>query len=248
MSRSKYKLSIVTPNYNSGTKLRQTCAAVAAQDIDYEHLIVDSCSKDGSLEIARELAAGDPRIKVSSEKDKGIFDGYNKGIAQSTGEYLYFLGAGDIVRPHALEEMSKYLDGNLRLFLYGDCMLDGKPYDGEFTKKRLITSNICHQGIIYGKDVFKICGVFDQDYFVIADQEHNMRCFGSWKIKKKYVPVIVADYEGGGNSAIHMDTLFEKNRDILVRRHFGLRMVLRLKLEWKWKRLMQLISPAARSS
>ena len=64
---------------------------------------------------------------------------------------VYFLGAGDIVRPHSLEEMSRYFNGNHRLFLYGDCIMDGKPYDGKFTQRKLIIRNICHQGIIYGK-------------------------------------------------------------------------------------------------
>lgn len=238
MPDAKYKISIVTPNFNSGMRLKETCASVAAQKVDYEHLIMDSVSTDGSLELARELAAADARIKLFSEKDKGIFDGFNKGVAKATGDYIYFLGAGDVLLPGCLTEVSRYFSGNKREYLYGDCMMNGRRYDGKFTKRMLVERNICHQGVFYGREVFDVCGSFDQSYFVVADHVHNMICFGSRKIKKKYIPVVVAVYEGGGNSEQRKDS-FIQDRLMLVRKHMGEWMMMRLRCEHYWKLIVE---------
>ncbi|MBD5334082.1 MAG: glycosyltransferase, partial [Bacteroides sp.] len=76
------KISIITATYNSGATLRDTMESVLAQDYDdFEHIIVDGCSKDNTLEIVREL---EPlyggRLRWISEPDRGIYDAMNKGI------------------------------------------------------------------------------------------------------------------------------------------------------------------------
>ena len=120
------KLSIITINYNNAEGLRKTLASVASQTFrDFEHIIVDGGSTDGSVEIIREYADSEA-IRLSgykairqensnadnlaslphhlitsspitwiSEKDRGIYDAQNKGIRLAHGEYCYFLNAGD---------------------------------------------------------------------------------------------------------------------------------------------------------
>ena len=119
-------LSIVTINYNNAEGLRKTLASVASQTFcDFEHIIVDGGSTDGSVEIIREYAdneairlkgyetirqensktdnlASSPHHLITSspitwisEKDRGIYDAQNKGIRLAHGEYCYFLNAGD---------------------------------------------------------------------------------------------------------------------------------------------------------
>ena len=120
------KLSIVTINYNNAEGLRKTLASVASQTFhDFEHIIVDGGSTDGSVEIIRQYAdneaiklegykalrqensnadnlASSPHHLITSspiiwisEPDKGIYDAQNKGIRLAHGEYCYFLNAGD---------------------------------------------------------------------------------------------------------------------------------------------------------
>ena len=112
------KLSIITINYNNAEGLRKTLASVASQTFrDFEHIIVDGGSTDGSVDIIREYESslasrlsGVPEkvrdfvgcssplasnLKWISEKDKGIYDAQNKGISLAQGEYCYFLNAGD---------------------------------------------------------------------------------------------------------------------------------------------------------
>lgn len=112
------KLSIITINYNNAEGLRKTLASVAAQTFrDFEHIIVDGGSTDGSVEIIRQYAdneairpensktdnlASSPNHLITSspitwisEKDRGVYDAQNKGIRLAHGEYCYFLNAGD---------------------------------------------------------------------------------------------------------------------------------------------------------
>ena len=112
------KLSIITITYNNAEGLRKTLASVASQTFrDFEHIIVDGGSTDGSVEIIRQYAdneairpenskadnlASSPNHLITSspitwisEKDKGVYDAQNKGIRLAHGEYCYFLNAGD---------------------------------------------------------------------------------------------------------------------------------------------------------
>ena len=125
MNHYNMKLSIITITYNNAKGLRKTLDSVAAQTYrNFEHIIVDGGSTDGSVEIIREYAdneairlegykatrqekngkaddtlpnrpiASSPIIWIS-EKDRGVYDAQNKGIRLAHGEYCYFLNAGD---------------------------------------------------------------------------------------------------------------------------------------------------------
>lgn len=85
-------ISIITPTFNAGGTLAETLRSVERQmDERTEHLLVDACSSDSTLEIARRSSW----LKVSSEPDRGIYDGMNKGGTLASGEWLLFLQADD---------------------------------------------------------------------------------------------------------------------------------------------------------
>ena len=98
------KLSIITINYNDATGLKKTLDSVAKQtSCNFEHIIIDGASTDGSVEIIREyestlassLSPLASNLKWLSELDKGIYNAMNKGIKMATGDYLLFLNSGD---------------------------------------------------------------------------------------------------------------------------------------------------------
>ena len=78
-------LSIITINYNNAEGLRNTVDSVIHQSFqDFEYLVIDGGSSDGSLEIIKKTN----RINIKvSEKDDGIYDAMNKGILKSKGDY-----------------------------------------------------------------------------------------------------------------------------------------------------------------
>lgn len=88
------KYSIITINYNNREGLQKTINSVIGQTFkDYEFIIIDGGSTDGSLEI---LKQHDASITFwSSEPDKGVYHAMNKGIVKAHGEYLNFMNSGD---------------------------------------------------------------------------------------------------------------------------------------------------------
>lgn len=88
------KFTIITINYNNKVGLQKTIKSVFDQSFgDYEYIIIDGGSTDGSEEVIEQCAT---RLSYwVSESDKGIYHAMNKGIAQAHGEYLVFMNSGD---------------------------------------------------------------------------------------------------------------------------------------------------------
>jgi glycosyltransferase involved in cell wall biosynthesis len=91
------KLSIITVNLNNKAGLIDTAQSVVAQTwTDYEWIIIDGGSTDGSVEVIKEYADKTEKlIYWCSEPDGGIYQGMNKGIGKASGEYCWFLNSGD---------------------------------------------------------------------------------------------------------------------------------------------------------
>ena len=88
------KLSIITINRNNSAGLHKTIESVVSQTFtDYEYIIIDGASTDGSVDIIKQYA--NKITSWVSEPDKGIYNAMNKGILKATGEYLLFLNSGD---------------------------------------------------------------------------------------------------------------------------------------------------------
>ncbi|MBX7444918.1 MULTISPECIES: glycosyltransferase [unclassified Arthrobacter] len=99
------RISIVTISYNQVAFLPYCLESIRSQGFqDYEHIIVDPGSTDGSREIARSRA--DPKIKLIFEADSGPADGLNKGLAAATGDIFIYLNADDELPPRALQRLS----------------------------------------------------------------------------------------------------------------------------------------------
>lgn len=104
------KFSIITVNYNHCDGLRKTIQSVVNQTFtDYEYIIIDGGSEDGSVEVIKEYSE-----KITywvSERDKGIYNGMNKGIAQAKGTYINFMNSGDVFyRNDTLEIVNRLMD------------------------------------------------------------------------------------------------------------------------------------------
>jgi glycosyltransferase involved in cell wall biosynthesis len=86
--------SIIVPTYNSEATLKGCLESVLCQKFtDIEILIIDGMSNDKTLSIAKNYK--NPIIRIYTETDEGIYDAMNKGIKQSQGKWLYFLGSDD---------------------------------------------------------------------------------------------------------------------------------------------------------
>lgn len=87
-------ISIITITYNAAQTLERTILSIERQDYDaIEYIIIDGASSDGTLQIIQRHSA---RINhMVSERDSGLYDAMNKGLAAATGDYVWFINAGD---------------------------------------------------------------------------------------------------------------------------------------------------------
>lgn len=99
------KLSIIVPVYNAERWLRRCVESLLNQDIDkgeYEILLVDDGSTDGSLALAHQLAAEAGNISVFTQPNAGPGAARNRGIDNAKGDYLMFVDADDYIKPNSL--------------------------------------------------------------------------------------------------------------------------------------------------
>ena len=107
-------ISIVTPAYNCEKTIKQTYESVCGQSFsDWEWLIVDDCSLDGSFALIKELARQDKRISVyQTPKNSGTAVARNIGLKHLSGRYVTFLDSDDLLDPDYLERQLEFIQKN----------------------------------------------------------------------------------------------------------------------------------------
>jgi glycosyltransferase involved in cell wall biosynthesis len=109
-----YLVSVITASYNSESFILRTIRSVQAQTMqDWEMLITDDCSKDTTVDILKEQAALDPRIKYFVlEKNSGAGVARNTSIEHASGRYIAFLDGDDMWSPLKLEKQISFMKTN----------------------------------------------------------------------------------------------------------------------------------------
>jgi glycosyltransferase involved in cell wall biosynthesis len=173
---------------------------------DFEILIMDSVSRDNTLDIARTYAERDERIRIHSSPDKGVYDAMNKGIEQAKGEWVFFLGSDD--RLHDKQVLETFF-ASPRLsewdIVYGNVVSPSFKgvYDGPFSLEKLLRRNIPHQAIFYKKNLFPLVGGFTIHFKAYADWDLNIRCFNDPRLRIRHIDLVVADFGADGISSRH---------------------------------------------
>ena len=104
-------VSIVMPCYNNGQTLARTVQSIQAQtEKNWELIAVDDGSKDDTLRVLEQLAAGEPRMRVIHQENGGVSSARNCGMDAATGEWISFVDADDHLLPHALEHLLSMTD------------------------------------------------------------------------------------------------------------------------------------------
>lgn len=106
-------VSIIIPCYNQGEYLPQTLDCILNQTLsDWECIIVDDGSTDNSADIARQYQKSDSRFKVITQPNSGSATARNVGLSLSTGEYVQFLDADDLLDSNKLRLQTDYMQKN----------------------------------------------------------------------------------------------------------------------------------------
>lgn len=194
------RYSIITINYNNRDGLRKTIETIVNQTcVDFEFIVIDGGSVDGSLEVIKEYA--DKIDYWVSESDNGTYDAMNKGIARSSGEYLNFMNSGDCFHaPTVLEMVKSYTED----IIFGDIY---RMDTGEVKKFHEITSfySLCvpefnHQAMFFKRKLFEM-RQYDTSLKIVADWKFILQCIYLDNCTHRHMDLVIADYECGGISA-----------------------------------------------
>lgn len=220
------KLSVITIVYNNVRDIERTVLSVINQTYpNIEYLVIDGASTDGTLEVLKKYESKLSRL--ISEKDAGIYDAMNKGLALATGEYVLFMNSGDeIYAPDTVQHVfATAEDGDI---YYGETEMYDEHWQSlgrrrhqipqEFNWKSFrLGMSVSHQAIYIKRSLTE---PYDLHYQLSSDIDWIIK---SAKKAKKIVRVdaYVAKYLVGGMSKKrHRESLKERFR--IFSKHYGL--------------------------
>jgi glycosyltransferase involved in cell wall biosynthesis len=212
-------VSIITVCLNDKIGLEKTIKSILGQDFtDYEHLVIDGASTDGTLDILDRYK--DRLAYLVSEKDAGIYDAMNKGIVKAKGIFLLFLNAGDyLANPQVLNSFFHTMPQTD--IVYGNLCFDyGKKGQKIFTQPDTISLGylmkvtLLHPATFIKKDLFDQHGLYDTSYKMVADYDFFLKMFIKQNVSSSYINYTVAVFDTTGFSSLAK----HKSLEIMERR------------------------------
>lgn len=210
------RFSIITVSFNSDKTIERTIKSVLAQtEKDFEYIIVDGASKDGTLDIIKKYEPlFEGRMKWKSEPDTGIYNAMNKGVKMASGDIIGIVNSDDWLELDALEIVEKAFEKNGRdkgtLYCGG---INYHKIDGtvkhwsanlksfERQASLYIMSGIRHPATFVPRQVYKKIGQFNDCMKLSADQDFILRChFGGVNFIE--IPEILSNMSEGGLSTV----------------------------------------------
>ena len=216
------KVTIITVTYNSEKYLQDCINSVVAQSYkDIEHIVIDGCSTDDTLNIIRQF---DNHItQWKSEKDNGMYDAINKGMQMATGDVIGILNSDDMLATDdVIEKIVKYFLKYKVDSLYGDLV-----YVDQVNTRKVIRYwkgfNYHRYRFTYGwmpahptfyfkRDLLKDLGGYESHYFTAADYEFMARYLYRFRISAVYLPKLIVKMRVGGQSNRNIMSRLRANR------------------------------------
>ena len=224
--------SIITVVYNGAALLPGTIESVRRQSYpDIEYWIIDGGSTDGSTELIRQYAAEMPNLHWISEKDRGLYDAMNKGLQRASGDFVWFLNAGDHLHaPDTVEKLAALITPDTGV-LYGETLLVDDARQPAGTMSALSTRSlpkhlnwrsflqgmtVVHQSFVARRSLApayiadNLCADYDWCIRILKQSTENI-----------HTGLILSDYLMGGMSKQrHRQSL--RDRFQVMRQHYGL--------------------------
>ena len=240
------KLSVITIVYNNTRDIERTMLSVLNQTYpNIEYIVIDGLSTDGTINIVKKYKS---RIsKFVSEKDEGIYDAMNKGLALATGDYVLFMNSGDEIYANDTVA-SVFASADDADIYYGETEMindEGQSLGRRRHQAPEVLSlpsfkygmSVSHQAIYIKRS---LTGPYDRKYQLSSDIDWILRA-----IKKAKTIVNVHQYVakyliGGVSKKRHRQSLNE--RFAIMKQHYGLlptvfnHFIIAINLGWYWTR------------
>ena len=217
------KISVITATWNSALTVEDTIRSLIAQDYpDIEYIIVDGASTDSTLDIVRRY--GDRIAVVVSEKDKGIYDALNKGIALATGDVVGFLHSDDFFADDRV--LSRIAEAFVKRSLgavYGDLDYVSKSdttkivrrwVSGSFKRSKFRNGWMPpHPTFYMRREHYLSLGSFDLKFSIAADYDSMLRYLWTNNISATYIPSVLITMRVGGESNQSLLNILKKTKE-----------------------------------
>jgi glycosyltransferase involved in cell wall biosynthesis len=239
------KVSLITVSYNSAKTIADTLKSVQSQTYkDIEYIVVDGNSSDGTIEIVKQFldsakdvsqdASQDSEKDISQdtgvvkkflcERDKGIYDAMNKGLAMATGEVIGVLNSDDFYCSNdVIEEVVRAFQQNNTDCLYGDLnyvdpidtsKIVRKWRSGSFRKQNFLKGWMPpHPTFFVRKSCYDKFGKFDTQFKSAADYELMLRFLFKESCSAVHLPKVMIHMRAGGVSNVSLKNRIRANRE-----------------------------------
>ncbi len=211
------KISIITAVYNAEDTVIEAINSVARQSYpDIEHLIIEGKSKDKSME--RIKSAMHDRMSITSAQDNGIYDAFNKGITQATGDVVGFVHSDDYLsNTDVIKHIAEAFSGNDVSAVFGDLDYVSQfdtsqvvrrwatgPYKPNSLKRGWMPA---HPTLYVRKQSYERLGLFDTNFKICADYDFILRLFSDLQGQSIYLSKVLYKMRLGGISNRNLSTI-----------------------------------------
>ncbi|WP_293297022.1 glycosyltransferase family 2 protein [Pedobacter sp. UBA4863] len=236
-------LSIITINYNNAKGLQKTIESVVNQSFkDYEYIIIDGGSNDGSKDIIHTYNSY--FHYATSEPDNGVYHAMNKGVKTANGTYLLFLNSGDVLyHNETLLELAQQVNEKPNYDIYYSNLLLSDPHTQterlhrcpeKLTLSFFLNSFIGHPAALIKRATFNNMGAYAEHYDIISDWLFFVKAFLKG-YSFQYVNLTVATFfldgissEGNQKHSEELQKVYQKElnfiaEDVVILKRFNAR-------------------------
>ncbi len=208
---SEPKITIITATYNLIANGREETFKQCVESVhnqtykNFEHIIIDGASTDGTLNLIKEYE-NKGWIKSFSEPDSGIYDAMNKGLAKASGDYIAFLNSDDFYDNNTgfagvIETFKNNLDADYVYSAYHLLRTNGSAKLCPPKLRRVICRMpICHQTMFTKTEILRKFGGFDLQYKLAADYDFILK-LALQNYKPAICPITFTSFRDGGASS-----------------------------------------------
>ncbi|MDA9312804.1 glycosyltransferase [Vicingaceae bacterium] len=222
MNRETCKISIVTACFNSAKTIQSTINSILNQSVKpFEYIVVDGASSDETVTILTQneqwFKDAGIQFKWISEKDKGIYDAWNKALKLIEGDWVAYLGSDDIYLDTALDNYTQriyefpeadFITAKAQLISEGKVVREfGEPFKWEIFKREM---KILHAGGFLNMKYIEQWGNFDINYKITGDYELLLRKGKSLSVV--FINEILVHMGAYGVSSTHITSAFKEAR------------------------------------
>lgn len=217
-------LSIITVCYNSEAHIADALRSVDAQTWpNLEHLVIDGASSDATLAVVAQHQR--PWRHVVSERDRGIYDAMNKGVALAKGDIIGFINSDDFYpTPWVLERVAGvFADisiegcyGDLCYVRQNDTASVVRYWRSSPFEPGLFSRGWCppHPTLFIRRATYERLGNFDLRYPIAADMELMARFLEVNRIRTAYLPEVLVHMRMGGLTNRSWSNVWKQNKEI----------------------------------